>query len=98
MDATLGCALEHKLHTFLREPMPVPHPLIVGLGIRQAESGLVEKQERGLFRLKTIGLEGLAAVIGALAITAPLGRKHAALPAAARREVFRAQACRLCAQ
>jgi hypothetical protein len=71
--------------------MPVPDALIVGLGIGQAESGLVEKQKRRLLGLKTIGLEGLAAVIGALAVTARLGRKNAALLAAAGQEELPAQ-------
>jgi hypothetical protein len=68
--------------------MPIPEALIVGLGVRQAESGLVQKQKRGLLGLKAIGLEGLAAVIRALAVTARLGRKNAALLAAARQEEF----------
>ena len=61
--------------------MPISEALIVGLGVRQAEFGLVKKQKRGLLRLKTIGLEGLAAVIRAFAVTARLGRKNAALRA-----------------
>jgi hypothetical protein len=71
--------------------MPIPDAPIVGLGVRQAESGLVQKQKRGLLGLKTTGLEGLAAVIRALAVTAPLGRKNAALLAAAGQEEFPAQ-------
>jgi hypothetical protein len=76
--------------------MPIPEALIVGLGVRQAESGLVQKQKRGLLGLKTPGLEGLAAVIRALALTAPLGRKNAALLAAAGQEEFPAQRSRMC--
>jgi hypothetical protein len=71
--------------------MPVPGAAIVGLGVRQAEFGLVQKQKRGLLRLETNGLEGLAAVISALAVSARLGRKNAALLAAARQEEFPAQ-------
>jgi hypothetical protein len=78
--------------------MPIPHAAIVGLGVRQAEFGLVKKQERGLLRLKTTGLEGLAAVIHALAVTARLGRKNAALLAATRQEEFPAQHAWLCWQ
>jgi hypothetical protein len=55
--------------------MPVPDAGIVGLGVRQAEFGLVQKQERWLPGLETTGLEGLAEVISALAVTARLGRK-----------------------
>ena len=75
--------------------MPVPDAPIVGLGVRQAESGLVQKQKRGLLRLKTTGLEGLAAVLGALAVRARLRREDAAFLAAARQEVFPAQGCLL---
>jgi len=41
--------------------------------------------------LETTGLEGLAAVISALAATAPLSRKNAALLAATEEEEFRGQ-------
>jgi hypothetical protein len=71
--------------------MPIPDPTIVGLGIRQAEFGLVQKQKRGLLGLETAGLEGLAAVIGALAVGARLGWKNAALLAATGQEEFPAQ-------
>jgi hypothetical protein len=49
---------------------------------------LVQKQKRGLLRLETNRLEGLAAVISALAVSARLGRKDAALLATARQEEF----------
>jgi hypothetical protein len=78
--------------------MPISEALIVGLGVRQAEFGLVKKQKRGLLRLKTIGLEGLAAVIRAFAVTARLGRKNAALLAAAGQEEFPAQRSWMCSQ
>jgi hypothetical protein len=73
--------------------MPVPDTAIVGLGVRQAEFGLVQKQKRWLLGLETTGFEGLAAVISALAASARLDRKNAALLAAARQEVFPAQGC-----
>jgi hypothetical protein len=38
-----GGVLQHKLYAFGRQPMPIPDALIVGLGIGQAEFGLVEK-------------------------------------------------------
>jgi hypothetical protein len=78
--------------------MPIRDAPIVGLGVRQAEFGLVEKQKRGLLGLKTIGLEGLATVIRALALTAPLGRKNAALLAAPGQEEFPAQRSWICSQ
>ena len=78
--------------------MPIPDAPIVGLSVRQAEFGLVQKQKRGLLRLKTTRLEGLAAVIRALAVTARLGRKNAALLAAAGQEEFPAQRSRMCSQ
>jgi hypothetical protein len=62
--------------------MPIPDALIVGLGVGQAEFGLVEKQERRLLGLETNGLLGLAAVIRALPLTTRLGRKNATLLAA----------------
>jgi len=68
--------------------MPIPDAPIIGLSVRQAEFGLVKKQERGLLGLKTIGLEGLAAVMRTLAGAARLGRKNAALLAAAGQEEF----------
>ena len=71
--------------------MPVPDAVIVRLGVGQAEFGLVQKQKRWLLGLETTGFEGLAAVISALAASARLDRKNAALLAAARREVFPAQ-------
>jgi hypothetical protein len=71
--------------------MPIPEALIVRLGVRQAEPGLVQQQKRRLLGLKTIGLEGLAAVIHALAVAPRLGRKNAALLAAAGQEEFPAQ-------
>jgi hypothetical protein len=78
--------------------MPVPEALIVGLGIRQTESGLVQKRRGRLLRLETTGLDGLAAVIRALAAATPLGRKNAALLAATGQEEFWAQHSRLCSQ
>jgi hypothetical protein len=71
--------------------MPIPDSIIVGLEIRQAEFGLVQKQKRWLLGLETSGLEGLAAVIGALTVTTRLGRKNAALLAAAGQKEFPAQ-------
>jgi hypothetical protein len=71
--------------------MPVPDAAIVRLGVRQAEFGLIQKQKRWLLGLETTGFEALAAVMSALAVTARLGRKNAALLAAARQEVFPAQ-------
>jgi len=71
------------MHALLRQPMPVPEALIVGLGIRQAEFGLFEKQRRRLLGLETIRLEPLAAVVGALPLAAWLARKDAAFLAAA---------------
>jgi hypothetical protein len=78
--------------------MPVPDAAIVGLGVRQAEFGLVQKQKRGLLGLETTGLQGLAEVISALAVSARLGRKDAALLAASRQEGFPAQHAWLCWQ
>jgi hypothetical protein len=78
--------------------MPVPDAPIVGLGIRQAEFGLVQKQKRRLLGLETIGLEGLAAMICALALTARRGRKNTALLAATGQEEFPAQHSWLCSQ
>jgi hypothetical protein len=63
--------------------MAISDAPIVGLGIRQAEFGLVKKQGRGLQRLEASGLERLAAVIRALAVAARLRRKNAGLLAAA---------------
>jgi hypothetical protein len=74
--------------------MPVPDPPIVGLVVRQAEFGLVQKQKSGLLRLKTNGIEGLAAMIRALAVTARLSRKNARLLAAAGQKEFAAQRSR----
>ncbi|MGA2606055.1 MAG: hypothetical protein ABSH01_01205 [Terriglobia bacterium] len=71
--------------------MAIPEALIVGLGVRQAEFGLVQKQKRGLLGLETTGLEGLAAVIRALPVTARLGRKNTGLLAATGQEEFPAQ-------
>jgi hypothetical protein len=68
--------------------MPILEAGIVGLGLRQAEFGLVEKQKRWLLRLETTGLEGLSAVIRALAVSPPLGWKNAALLAATGPEEF----------
>jgi hypothetical protein len=76
--------------------MPVPEALIIGLGIRQAEFGLIEKQKRWLLGLETTGLEGLAAVIRALAVATPLGRKNTALLAATGQEEFWAHHSWLC--
>jgi hypothetical protein len=76
--------------------MSISEARIVGLGIGQAEFGLVEKQKRGLLRLETNGLEELAAVIRALPATAPLGRKDAALLAATGQKEFRAHHSWLC--
>jgi hypothetical protein len=87
----LGGVPQHKLDAFLRQPMPIPDAAIVGLAIRQAEFGLVEKQKRRLLGLETIGLEGLAAVIYALAVTARLGRKNTGLLAATWQKEFPAQ-------
>jgi hypothetical protein len=78
--------------------MPIPEALVVGLGIRQAESGLVQKQKSRLLGLKTMGLEGLAAVIRALAVTLRLGRKNAALLAAAGQEELPARRSGMCLQ
>jgi len=78
--------------------VPIPEALIVGLGVRQAEPGLVQQQKRGLPGLKTIGLEGLATVIRALAVAPRLGRKNAALLAAAGQEEFPAQRSGMCPQ
>jgi hypothetical protein len=78
--------------------MPIPETLIVGLGIGQAEFGLVEKQKRRLLGLETTRLQGLAAVIGALAVAVWLGRKNAALPATTGQKEFAAQHCWMCAQ
>ena len=69
--------------------MAVLDTTIIGFGIRQAEFGLVKKQKRRLQRLETIRLEGLAAVIGALAAAAELSGKDARLLAAARRKKIR---------
>jgi hypothetical protein len=69
--------------------MPVPEALIVRLGIGQAEFGLLEKQKRRLLGLETTRLEGLATVVGALALSARLAGKNAALLAATGREEFR---------
>jgi hypothetical protein len=71
--------------------MPIPDALVLGLGFRQAESGLIQKQKRRLLGLETTGLEGLAAVVGAVAMTARLGRKNAALLAATGQDEFWAQ-------
>jgi len=57
--------------------MPVLHAPIIGLSIRQAESGLVEKQGRWLQRLETTGFNELAAVIYALAVCAGLSWENA---------------------
>jgi hypothetical protein len=70
--------------------MSIPDALIVGLVIRQTESSLVEKQKRRLLGLETTGLEGLAAMVRALAATARLGGKNAALLAAPGQKEFRA--------
>jgi hypothetical protein len=70
--------------------MPVPEALIFGLRIREAEFGLLEKQERRLLGLETTRLEGLAAVVGTLALSARLAGKNAPLLAATGRDEFRA--------
>jgi hypothetical protein len=81
--------------------MPIPDAPIVGLGVGQAESGLVQKEKRWLLGLETTGLERLAAVIRALAVRARLRRKNAALAAATGQQEFPAQdsglgpACRM---
>jgi hypothetical protein len=77
-----GCLPQHEPHTFRRQPMPIPDALIIGLGIGEAEFGLVEKQKRRLLGLETTGFKGLAVMIRAFAATARLGRKNAALLAA----------------
>jgi hypothetical protein len=69
--------------------MAVPDTTIVGFGIRQAEFGLVKKQERRLQRLETTRIEGLAAVISAFAAAAGLSRKDARLLAATGQEEVR---------
>jgi hypothetical protein len=55
---------------------------IVGLFIRQAEFGLVEKQGRWLQGLEATRFCGLAAMIGALAASAGLSWKNARFVAA----------------
>jgi hypothetical protein len=78
--------------------MAISDATVVGLGIRQAEFGLVEKQGRWLQTLETNGLDGLAAVIRALAVRAPLGGKNAALLAATGQEQFWAHYSWLCSE
>jgi hypothetical protein len=78
--------------------MPIPNATIVGLGIRQAEFGLVQKQERWLPGLEATGLEELAAVIDTLAARPRLGRKNAPLLAATGQQGFPAWHSRLCLQ
>jgi hypothetical protein len=59
--------------------MPILHAPILGLSIRQAESGLVKKQGRWLQGLEATGFSGLAAVIRALAVCAGLSWENARL-------------------
>jgi hypothetical protein len=94
----LGCVTQHEPRAFRRQPMPISEALIVGLGIRQAEFGLVEEQKRGLLGLETTGLEGLAAVVQALPATARLGWKNTSLMAAAGQKELPAQRPTLCWQ
>jgi hypothetical protein len=78
--------------------MPIPDALIFGLRIREAEFGLLEKQKGRLLGLETTRLEGLAAVVSALTLTARLAGKNAALLAAPGQEEFWAQRSRLGSQ
>jgi hypothetical protein len=75
-----SCGLaQNKAHAFGRQPIPIADARIIGLGIRQAEFGLVKKQRRGLQGLEASGLERLAAVVRALATAAGLSRKNTGL-------------------
>jgi hypothetical protein len=62
--------------------MAILYAPIVRLGIRQAEFGLVEKQERWLKGLEAPRFIRLEAVIRALAVSARLSRKNARFVAA----------------
>ena len=94
----LDCFTQHEPYAFGRQPIPVLYTPIVGLGIRQAESGLVKKQERGLQRLETAGFNGLAAVVRTLAVCARLSWENARLVATTGQVGIPAQLCRLAAQ
>jgi len=73
---------QQKAEAFGRQPIPISGARIIGLGIRQAEFGLVKKQGRGLHGLEATGLERQAAVVRALTVTARLSWKNAGLLAA----------------
>ena len=75
----LGRFAQHKPYAFGRQPIPILHAAILGLRIRQAESGLVKQQVRWLHRLETTGFSGLAAVIRALAVCARVSWENARL-------------------
>jgi len=79
----LGCLTQQKPHAFGRQPVAILHAPVVRLGIRQAEFGLVKKQERWLQRLEATRFNGLAAMISALAMSAGLSWKNARFVAAA---------------
>ena len=73
---------QQKAYAFGRQPIPISGARIIGLGIRQAEFGLVKKQERGLHGLEATGLERQAAVVRTLTTAAGLSWKDAGLLAA----------------
>ena len=80
-DSGSGRFTQHKAHAFGREAVAILNAPIVGFGIRQAESSLVKKQGRRLQRLEAGRLDGLAAVVRALSVCAPLSRKDTSLVA-----------------
>jgi hypothetical protein len=73
---------QQKPHAFGCQPMAILYAPIVGLGIRQAEFGLVEKQGRWLQGLEATRFCGLATVIRALSVSAGLSWKNARFVAA----------------
>ena len=75
---------QQKPHAFGCQPIAILYSPIVGLGIRQAEFGLVEKQGRGLQRLEATRFCGLATVVHALAVSGGLSWENARFVAATR--------------
>ena len=78
----LDSLAQQKPHAFDCQPIAILYASVVGLGIRQAEFGLVEKQGRWLQGLEATRFCGLAAMIRALASSARLSWKNARFVAA----------------
>jgi len=79
----LGSLTQQIPHAFGCQPIAILYASVVGLGVRQAEFGLVEKQGRWLQGLEATRFCELATMIRALAVSAGLSWKNARFVAAA---------------